>query len=297
MTPPPNGPGDAERDPLVDSARHGDGSPEIDSRLVISPPATVPRRAARVLVTNDDGVDSPGIVHLAAALADHFDVTIAAPSQDWSGAGTSIGRFDPHAGIPMRQVQLDGQRAFAIDGPPGLAVLAGALGAFGEPFDMIVSGINAGINTGHSVIHSGTVGAALTARTFGAHGVAVSLVPSDPWHWETAATLGLAAARWVTAQERPPTTLSVNVPSVAVAEVRGLHCAELSDFGYFRVATANEGVEKLEFEVLSDADLAPEGSDTWCLAQGFATITALGAVTSVSSALPDDMAEIWSPGA
>lgn len=288
------GPG-AQRDPRTDSAPRRDGSPDVESRVVVHSQATVPERPTRVLVTNDDGVDSPGIAHLASALATAFDVTVAAPSEDWSGAGTSIGRFDPHAGIPMRPVDLGGPRAFAIDGPPGLAVLAGALGAFGERFDMVVSGINAGINTGHSVIHSGTVGAALTARTFGAHGVAVSLVPSDPWHWETAAALALAAARWVTADAREPTTLSINVPSVPLPQVRGLHCADLSDFGYFRVAFANEGAAKLEFEVLSDTDLAPEGSDTWCLAQGYATITALGAVTSVAAALPDDMAAIWSP--
>jgi 5'-nucleotidase len=279
----------------ADEAVPAGRSPEVESRVVVSPQATVPRRATRVLVTNDDGIDSPGIARLAAALATEFDVTVAAPSEDWSGAGTSIGRFDAQAGIPMRRTELDGRRAYAIDGPPGLAVLAAALGAFGEPYDVVVSGINAGINTGNSVIHSGTVGAALTARTFGAHGVAVSQVPSDPWQWDTAAAIGLAAARWVTWRERPPTTLSLNVPSVPLEQVRGLRRAELTDFGYFRVAIANEGAQKLEFEVLSDQHTTPEGSDTWLLGQGYATITALGALTGAPEALPDELAEIWEP--
>jgi 5'-nucleotidase len=270
-------------------------SPIIESRVVVDPGATVPHHPARVLVTNDDGVDSPGIARLAAALATEFAVTVAAPSEDWSGAGTSIGRFDADAGIPMRRVELEGQLAYAIDGPPGLAVLAAALGAFGDPFDVVVSGINAGINTGNSVIHSGTVGAALTARTFGAHGVAVSLVPSDPWHWDTAAEIGLAATRWVTAHDRRPTTLSLNVPDVPIGEVRGLRSAELTDVGYFRVAIANEGAEKLEFEVMSRYDTAPEGSDTWLLGQGFATISVLGELTAASGELPAELGEIWQP--
>ena len=257
-------------------------------------PTTVPAGGVRVLVTNDDGVDAPGISYLANALAREFDVTVAAPDRDWSGAGTGIGRFDPVAGIPMRRVDLGGVRAFAIDGPPGLAVMAAALGAFGEPFAVVVSGVNAGINTGHSVIHSGTVGAALTARTFGSHGVAVSLDPSDPWQWSTAAEIGLATTRWITSGSREPTAVNLNVPAVDIDDVRGLERAELDRFGYFRVAIANEGGQKLEFEVAGDDDREPvAGTDTWFLRNGYATITALGQLVGSAGSLPDDLGEIW----
>lgn len=282
----------AEPVPAPGDAGH---DPRVEAQVVVPSKPTVPSAAARVLVTNDDGIDSPGIIRLVEALRHNFDVTVAAPSTDWSGAGTSIGRFDPRAGIPMRRVPLDGARAYAIDGPPGLAVMSAALGAFGDPFDVVVSGINAGINTGHSVIHSGTVGAALTARTFGAHGVAVSLVPSDPWQWDTAAAIGRAAACWVTARERAPLTLNINVPSVPLDQVRGLRRCEIGDFGYFRVAIADEGTEKLEFEVLADNASAPEGSDSWLLGQGFATITALGQLTAAPESLPTDLADVWCP--
>lgn len=267
---------------------------QVEAQVVVASQSTVPRDVTRVLVTNDDGIDSPGIIRLVEALvAAGFDVTVAAPSTNWSGAGTSIGRFDPRTGIPLRRVALDGARAYSIDGPPGLAVMAAALGAFGEPFGVVVSGINAGINTGHSVIHSGTVGAALTARTFGAHGVAVSLAPSDPWHWDTAAAIGAAATSWITAAEREPTAINVNVPSVPLDQVLGLRRSELDDFGYFRVAIADEGNEKLEFEVLQDHDVAPEGSDTWLLGRGYATITALGRLGASPESLPDELTEIW----
>lgn len=59
------------------------------------------------------------------------------------------------------------------------------------------------------MIHSGTVGAALTARTFGSHGLAVSLDDSDPWHWDTAAEIALSATRWITSRDREPIAINL----------------------------------------------------------------------------------------
>ena len=272
-------------------------SPEVDRRIVVEQrQPVVAEDRIRVLVTNDDGIDAPGIRHLAHALANDFDVTVAAPAKDSSGMGTGIGRFDPAEGIPLRRVDLGLLRAYSIDGPPGLAVMAAALGAFGEPFHLVVSGINAGINTGQSVIHSGTVGAALTARTFGSHGLAMSIEPSDPWHWETAADIAVAVARWITSTTRDPTVVNVNVPGVAIDDVRGLRCAELDRFGYFRVAIADEGGQKLEFELAAehDRDSSP-GCDTWLIRNRYATITELGNLTGARDCLPDDAELIWQP--
>ena len=274
-------------------------SPEVDRRIVVEHQPVVAGETIRVLVTNDDGIDAPGISHLAHALAAEFEVTDAAPAKDSSGMGTGIGRFDPAVGIPLRRVDIGLPRAYAIDGPPGLAVMAAALGAFGEPFDVVVSGINAGINTGHSVIHSGTVGAALTARTFGSHGLAMSIEPSDPWQWATAAEIAVAVTRWITSTTRDPTAFSVNVPGVAIEHVRALRCAELDRFGYFRVAIADEGGQKLEFELATEHDReSSPGCDTWLVRNRYATITELGQLTSSRDCIPDDAADaIWRPPA
>lgn len=269
-------------------------NPQVEGRIVVDRQPVPSVRHPRVLITNDDGFDAPGIRALARVLADDFDVTVAAPDRDRSGAGTGIGHFDAAAGIPMRRVDIGIERAFALDGPPGLAVMAAALGAFGEPFPVIVSGINAGRNTGQSVIHSGTVGAALTARTFGSHGLAVSLEPSDPWHWQTAAEIALAATRWITAQDREPIAINLNVPGVEIDQVLGLRTAELDRFGYFRVAAADESGQKLEFEVSEREVPAAEGSDTWLLQQRYATITVLGQLLGSVELLPDDLGAIWS---
>lgn len=233
----------------------------------------------KVIVTNDDGIDSPGLRVLAGVLSDHFDVTVAAPVDDMSGSGTGIGRFNPDKGVDMEEVAIDeAPVAFAIDGPPGLAVTAAALGAFGPKPDMVVSGINAGINTGHSIIHSGTVGAALTAHTFKMKGVAVSLGQSDPWHWETAAHYAYAAARWLAGRSEGPHVLNINVPGVSPEEVRGVHWADLDEFGYIRVATHDVDGQRLQFVVRAREERSDPGCDTVLFSEGNVTVTPLQTV-------------------
>jgi 5'-nucleotidase len=156
--------------------------------------------------------------------------------------------------------------------------MAAALGAFGAFPDLVVSGINAGINTGHSVIHSGTVGAVLTGRTFGSHGLAVSLASSDPWHWETAVESAVQATGWLVRQRGARLALNVNVPGLAVQDLRGVRWADLDNFGVFRVATANYEDGRLQFEVGgSQAGLDPT-SDTALCRDGYVTITPLSPI-------------------
>jgi 5'-nucleotidase len=132
-----------------------------------------------VLVTNDDGVASPGLHALARALVDDgYDVIVVAPDREMSGSSAAIGQVHVEEGIDAERVVLpglDGVPAYAVAGPPGLCVLSARLGGFGDAPDLVVSGINPGANTGRAVLHSGTVGAALTAANFGCRGLAVSI--------------------------------------------------------------------------------------------------------------------------
>lgn len=233
----------------------------------------------RVLVTNDDGIDSPGLKALARVLSDQFEVIVAAPKSDMSGSGTGIGRFDVDTGVEMTPVSMEeAPTAYSIDGPPGLAVTAAALGAFGRQPDLVVSGINAGINTGHSIIHSGTVGAALTARTFKMKGLAISLDQSDPWHWETATEFAPAAARWLVNRVEGPHILNMNVPAVPPGEVAGTHWADLDEFGYIRVANANVEDRRLQFVVGSRRERSDPASDTVLCSENYVTITPLNTI-------------------
>jgi 5'-nucleotidase len=148
----------------------------------------------KVLVTNDDGVQSTGLHVLARTLVDAgYDVVVAAPDGERSGSSAAIGHIGvgtPIAADPVALPLLDGVACYAVDGPPGLCVLAARLGGFGDPPDLVVSGINPGCNTGRAVLHSGTVGAALTAANFGVSGLAVSLDTASLFFHEALAGAG-----------------------------------------------------------------------------------------------------------
>ena len=128
----------------------------------------------RIFVTNDDGIDSIGLHILARSMLPFGEVVIGAPDTEYSGASSSFGAL--HLIKPeLHKAFVEGiDEAWAITGPPALCVMFARLGAFGDPFDLVVSGINPGANVGRSVYHSGTIGACLTARNGGITGVAVS---------------------------------------------------------------------------------------------------------------------------
>jgi 5'-nucleotidase len=196
----------------------------------------------RVLITNDDGISAPGIVALAAALREHHEVIVVAPDRDMSGSSASISRFGGVQDIVFERYAmpgLDGTPAYAIAAGPGLAVLSACLGAFGAPPELVVSGINSGANLGHSILHSGTVGAVLTAQSFGARGLAVSSALGGKWRWDTASLYAVRLAAWMEALPSR-TAINLNVPALDAREVRGLRLAALDRFGTIRIALGDE---------------------------------------------------------
>ena len=242
----------------------------------------------RILVTNDDGIDSPGLWPLAAAMAStEHDVVVAAPQRDMSGQGAAIGRLhvDRHSDVEERALPgLEGVPCHAVDGPPALCVIAGNLGAFGPKPELIVSGINPGPNTGGAVLHSGTVGAALTAANFGASGLAVSMAVGEPMHWETAATLAVPALEWLTDQPAR-TVVNLNAPNLPLADVRGVRWGELALFGSVRTALVESQGGRLQMEFVGRRDEHPEHTDAGLVDRGFAALTLL---TGILAAPPED---------
>ena len=161
--------------------------------------------------------------HLAAA---GLDVFVVAPNSDRSGTGAAIGLVHADQHLDAELVELPGCagiKAYALDGPPGMCVIAGRLGAFGDPPDVVVSGINPGLNTGRAILHSGTVGAALTAQNFGGSGLAVSTERRRALLLGDGGALRGRGASPVCSKHRARTVLNLNVPALALR--RGRRCA------------------------------------------------------------------------
>ena len=206
----------------------------------------------RILVTNDDGIDSIGLHVLARAMRAHGDVVVAAPDREYSGAGAALGAL--HLLQPeTRRQHVDGiDEAWSVTGPPALCVMFATLGLFGEPFDLVVAGINPGANVGRSVYHSGTVGAALTARSRGINGVAVSQsvtgfgIEGQGWdemligqQWDTAAAVAEVVVGGLIAQlPAEPVVLNVNVPNVATDGIVGWRRTEVGTLPQRAMAVA-----------------------------------------------------------
>ncbi|MGY6500423.1 MAG: 5'/3'-nucleotidase SurE [Acidimicrobiales bacterium] len=233
----------------------------------------------RILVTNDDGVSAPGIHALAIAVAElGHDVVVAAPLEDKSGSGAAIGsiHLDDHIDVePFTIPHAPEITAFGIAGTPALAVMAARLGAFGDAPELVVSGINPGLNTGRSTLHSGTVGATLTGANFGVSGLAVSIdTEGGEPQWATAADLAQSALGWlIDAPER--TVLNLNVPNVAPDQVRGVRWARLAPFGTVRAAVAESSDGRIQMELTATGVELPADTDTALVHAGYAAITSI----------------------
>ena len=259
-------------------------------------------RPLRIVVTNDDGVESPGIHALARALHDAgHTITVVAPSRDWSGAGASIGPIHLDASIEVTETgwdHLPGVPVYALDRPPATGVWAACLGAFGEVPDLIASGVNAGANTGHLTLHSGTVGAALTGAAFGVPGVALSLEWStETYQWETAARFAPAAARWaVAAGDGMPAVLNINVPNRPYAEVLGVREAHLARYGEVWVNNADRSNGDLRLTFDGGGREPDPESDVALIGEGYVAVTPLlgierASLTGAADAVATTLAE------
>jgi 5'-nucleotidase len=231
-----------------------------------------------ILLTNDDGYDSPGLQAAAGALTDLGDLWIVAPQSQQSGMGRA---WLPNAtrAIHRREVQIDGRPhpAFAVDGSPSQAVAHALLEVLPGIPDLVVSGINFGENLGPVVTVSGTVGAALEAAVSGIPSLAVSLEMdptmyhsnSDKVDFATAGYFVRYFAERVMAVDFPADVhlLKIEVPNDA-SPATPWQVTRLSQQRYFVVRGVEreklEGPAMLNYAV--DREAGSPGSDTHTLA-------------------------------
>ena len=237
----------------------------------------------RVLITNDDGIDAPGLCALAeAAVRAGFDVTVAAPAKQSSGSSASIMATEADGRIAMERrtlTPIPDVQAFAVHGGPGLIALIAARGAFGDPAEVVLSGVNHGANVGRAILHSGTVGAALTGGLNGARAMAVSLdvgMNPDEFHWTTAADAAVALLPELMARAAG-TVMNVNVPNDD--HPRGVRESTLAPFGIVQMTVAESDDSYLRLAVEELPNVPTAESDAAHLADGWITVTGIDSIT------------------
>jgi 5'-nucleotidase len=281
-------------------------SPQAGSQVDTRPDQLSPAgRRPRIMVTNDDGIDSVGLHVLARELVGLGEVFIAAPDQEYSGAGTSIGalyliRPEVHRVQVPSAPGIDA--AWSVTGPPALCVMFARLGAFGAPPDVVVSGINPGANVGRAVYHSGTIGAAVTARIGGIHGVAISQEVADGsfdgqaalteallrQEWQAAATVTRTVVEGLLAD--PPAeavALNINVPNCPVSDMKGWRRTEIGNVPARTLATSSlepkpghDNAFRVAFE-WGEARVLPEHLDGGAVSAGYVSICDLSRIAAM----------------
>jgi 5'-nucleotidase len=243
--------------------------------------------AVRTLITNDDGIGSAGLHTLAAVARDAgLEVVVVAPSWDSSGASASLTAVMHDGRLLVDEVQLDGLPevvASSAEAAPAFIVRAAMTGAFGPPPDLVLSGVNRGLNVGHAVLHSGTVGAALTASTHGRPAVAFSLHAPGMPRWDTAAVVAREVVGWFVDQSGP-LVLNVNVPDVEADSLPPLEEARLAAYGMVQTTVTHVGEGYVTFSDTAVDEEPEPGTDSALLARGVPCVTALSAACEASSA-------------
>jgi 5'-nucleotidase len=232
--------------------------------------------ALRILVTNDDGIEAPGILAVAEALRPLGQVTVAAPREPRSGSSHGVTSDRP---IVVRETERGGQRWIAIDALPATCVRLAVEELLPDRPDLVISGINRGENLGTVTFYSATVGAAREAAFLGLPAIAVNLVAANGMGYETAAAV---TAQIVGAIERngipKGTFLNINVPPLPRESLRGVRLTRQdlrAPIDRFKKAVLPDGTTAYipRWEHLEPA---AEGTDIWAVRQGYVSISLFG---------------------
>lgn len=218
----------------------------------------------KILLSNDDGYQAPGLSALADALSDIADVTVVAPSSDRSCASSSL---------TLKQlitVRTAPNGMMYADGTPGDCVHLAINGMLDFEPDMVVSGINAGSNLGDDVIYSGTVAAAIEGRFLGLPAIAVSLAGEGSGHgdelihYDTAARVTRQIIANLDVSPLPrDTILNINVPDVPWDQLRGLHATRCGARHQSQpIVTLSAAAEARQFRIGPAGDQADAGPGT-----------------------------------
>ncbi len=232
----------------------------------------------RVLLTNDDGIASPGLLALARAMSRAASTFVVAPEHERSAASHAITLHKP---LRATRAALEGLDvpAWATNGTPADCVALGILDLLVKPPDVVVSGINFGANLGMDLIYSGTVSGAVEGALFGAPAVAMSVAAFRDIHWEPAAEFAVQLVAQIGQHGLPSDTfLNVNVPNRPASEIGGVEITRQSTRRFVSRVEKRADPRGRDYYWLTGSaadEESPGGTDAWAVAQGRISVTPL----------------------
>lgn len=230
-----------------------------------------------ILVTNDDGILSAGLWTLVKELSSISNVTVVAPDREQSATGTSVTLRQP---LRVQKITplIPGIKAFSVEGTPCDSVILALEMIVGEKPDLVVSGINMGLNTGDDVLISGTVGAALQGYLRDVPAIAISVLNYNNGNSENAARLvKLLAKRFKDGSLSGDFFLNINVPDLPLVDIKGIRVIQQAHKTH--IDTVKEGHDgKREYYWLVRQQLnnnVDKNTDIYVLKEGYISITPL----------------------
>lgn len=229
-----------------------------------------------ILLTNDDGIDAPGIAALAQALAGLDEIIVSAPAGNQSGVGMAI-TLDRDLTAKRHPDGPNGEIRYSVDGTPSDAAKFGIQhAAAGKNIRLVVSGINLGQNLGTNIRCSGTVGAAFEAVAAGLTALAVSVGYDDPVNWDGAKTYARnIAEKALTLKSSEPFVINLNVPSLPPDEIPGLVVAHHGLGGFHDTLAVRQTGKQYRVEAAWHTRIPETDCDTAAFKAGYAVITPL----------------------
>jgi 5'-nucleotidase len=239
-----------------------------------------------ILVTNDDGIEAPGLWKLAEVMSAFGRVMVVAPAAEASGSGTMV-TYRRDLQIQEVHERIPGVKAYMVDGTPADCVLIGLRRLKQGRISIIAAGINPGANLGVDFFLSGTCGAALMGTFRKVTSFALSLdirgdqeadstaVPTI--HWKSAEASALLIARGIDDGTIPEGSfLNVNVPALPPDQLKGVAITRVAPGGYVHLAEEKVGeFERLERTLVADTRHAHEGTDIRAVIDGYVSISPL----------------------
>ena len=252
----------------------------------------------KILLTNDDGIDAPGLWAAVRTLRQVGEVCVVAPRQQQSGVGAAL---TLHAPVNVREESIDIElaggepglfdvTAYSVEGTPADSCVVALEKVIGK-VDLVVSGINSGSNTGWDVIVSGTVGAALQGYFRGYPTIAISVGGVRAPIFDSAARLVCMMARRLDEnRDRDHLLLNINVPNVILGQIAGLKVTGLGGRSYGESVSERASEDGKLYQISRNVPMAVnevEGSDIWALKNNYVSITPLHIALGHQERIPE----------